>query len=54
MIKVKVEVASNVEHVRSSSRKRNNSIKLAEKKRERHRLACFSGGKSRTVDNADG
>jgi len=54
MIKVKVEVASNEELVRSGGCKRNRSIKLAEKKRERHRLACFSGGKSRTVDIEDG
>jgi len=54
MIKVKVEVASNKELVRSGGLKINKSIKLAEKKRERHILAFFSGGRRRTVDNEDG
>jgi len=49
MIKMKIEIASNEELMRSGGRKRNKSIKLAEKKRERHRLACFSGGRRRTV-----
>jgi len=53
MIKVKVEVASNEELVRSGGRKRNKR-RIAEKKRERHRLACFSGGRRRTVDIEDG
>jgi len=44
MIKVKIEIASNEELIRSGGRKRNKSIKLGKKKRERHRLACFSGG----------
>jgi len=50
MIKVKIEIASNEELKRSGGRKRNNSIQLGEKKRERRRLACFSGGRRRTVD----
>jgi len=54
MIKVKVEVASNEELVRSGGRKRNKSIKLSEKKRERHRLACFGDGRMRTVDIENG
>jgi len=39
---VKVEVASNEKLVRSGSRKRNKSIKVTEKKREKHRPAYFS------------
>jgi len=54
MIKVKVEVASNEELMRSGGHKRNISINLTEKKRERHRLACFSGGRRRKADIEDG
>jgi len=54
MIKVKIEIASNEELMRSGGHKRNKSIKLAEKNRERHRLACFSGGRRRTVDKENG
>jgi len=45
MIEVKIKIA-----MRSGGRKKNKSIKFAEKKRERHKLACFSGGRRRTVD----
>jgi len=48
-IKVKIEFASNEELTRSGGRKINKSIKLAEKMREMHILACFSGGRRRTV-----
>jgi len=44
----------NDELVRNGGRKINKSIKLAEKKRERHRLACFSGGRRRTLDIENG
>jgi len=55
MIKVKIKIISNEELgneelVMSGGSKRNKSIKLAKKKRERHSLACFSGGRRRTVD----
>jgi len=40
-----VGIASIEELIRSGGRKRNKSIKLAEKKTKRHRLACFSGGR---------
>jgi len=54
MIKVKIEIDSNEELMRSGGRMINKSIKLAEKKSERHRLACFSGGRRRTVDIENG
>jgi len=53
MIKVKVKLTSFEDLMRSGGRKRN-IIKLAEKKRDRHRLACFSGGRRRTVDIENG
>jgi len=53
MIKVKIKITSNEELVRIGGSKRNKSIKLAKEKRERHRLACFSGGR-RTVDIENG
>jgi len=42
MIKVKIEIASNEELLRSGGRKRNKSIKLAKKEGERHRLIRIS------------
>jgi len=54
MITVKVKIASNEELKRSGGRKRNKGIKFAEEKRERHRLACFCGGRRRAADSANG
>jgi len=51
---VKIEITSNEELMRSGGRKINKSIKLAKKVREKHRLACFSGGRKRAVDIENG